>query len=131
MSVCGSLMTMCRNSKQDSVVACVASEPPAQLALHSADHALFRHTLLRNLQSSDGHCVRSNYAAPLQHGVQAALGGKVGKKGRPVVAYAVALAAALSVESPFIHVDAITVCHLGCSAQHKITRIHCLRSLKS
>ena len=40
---------------------------------------------------------------------QAALDGKCGKKGRPVVAYAVALAAALSVESPFVHVDNITV----------------------
>lgn len=34
------------------------------------------------------------------------------KEGRPLVAYAVALAAALSVESPFMHVDAIKVCQL-------------------
>ncbi|KAA6424230.1 MAG: ATP-dependent RNA helicase kurz [Trebouxia sp. A1-2] len=35
----------------------------------------------------------------------AALDGKAPKKGKPVVAYAVALAAALSIESPFMHVD--------------------------
>ncbi|KAL0028238.1 hypothetical protein WJX79_003509 [Trebouxia sp. C0005] len=37
--------------------------------------------------------------------LQAALDGKAPKKGKPVVAYAVALAAALSIESPFMHVD--------------------------
>ena len=41
--------------------------------------------------------------------MQAALEGRSPKKGRPVLAYAVALAAALSVESPFMHVDNITV----------------------
>ena len=41
--------------------------------------------------------------------LQAALNGKASKKGRPVAAYAVALAAALSVESPFMHIDTITV----------------------
>ncbi|DBA75145.1 hypothetical protein WJX77_004936 [Trebouxia sp. C0004] len=37
--------------------------------------------------------------------LQAALDGKVPKKGKPIVAYAVALAAALSIESLFMHVD--------------------------
>ena len=46
--------------------------------------------------------------------LQAALNGKSPKKGRPVVAYAVALAAALSVESPFMHVDNIMVHRLPC-----------------
>ena len=43
---------------------------------------------------------------------QAALHGKGPKKGKPVVAYAVALAAALSIESPFMHVDNLMVCLL-------------------
>ena len=43
---------------------------------------------------------------------QAALHGKGPKKGKPVVAYAVALAAALSIESPFMHVDNLAVCLL-------------------
>ena len=42
--------------------------------------------------------------------LQAALECKSPKKGRPVTAYAVALAAALSIESPFMHIDNITVC---------------------
>ena len=41
--------------------------------------------------------------------VQAALDGRTAKKGRPLLAYAVALAAALSVEGPFMHVDNIAV----------------------
>lgn len=45
--------------------------------------------------------------------VQAALEGKSGTKGPDIVAYAVALAAALSVESPFIHADNITVSGLA------------------
>jgi hypothetical protein len=40
---------------------------------------------------------------------QAALDGKAPKKGKPVMAYAVALAAALSIESPFMHVDNLMV----------------------
>ena len=43
---------------------------------------------------------------------QAALDGTAPKKGKPVVAYAVALAAALSIESPFMHVDNLAVCLL-------------------
>ena len=43
---------------------------------------------------------------------QAALDGTAPKKGKPVVAYAVALAAALSIESPFMHVDNLMVCLL-------------------
>ncbi len=43
---------------------------------------------------------------------QAALDGKAPKKGKPVVAYAVALAAALSIESPFMHMDNLAVCLL-------------------
>ena len=52
------------------------------------------------------------YASVVCHhvvGVQAALEGKSSKKGQSVTAYAIALAAALSVESPFMHVDSITV----------------------
>ncbi len=43
---------------------------------------------------------------------QATLDGKAPKKGKPVMAYAVALAAALSIESPFMHVDNLMVCLL-------------------
>ena len=44
--------------------------------------------------------------------LQIALEGRSPKKGRPVLAYAVALAAALSVESPFMDVDNIAVSSL-------------------
>ncbi|DBB17318.1 TPA: hypothetical protein ACH3X3_014362 [Trebouxia sp. C0006] len=79
---------------QNCLVALSALQPPshptAPLGLTSLGRAMSRYP------------ITPRHARML---LQAALDGKAPKKGKPVVAYAVALAAALSIESPFMHVD--------------------------
>lgn len=79
---------------QNCLVALSALQPPSHpttpLGLTSLGRAMSRYP------------ITPRHAKML---LQAALDGKAPKKGKPVVAYAVALAAALSIESPFMHVD--------------------------